>query len=62
MIATMSHQKKVAEVHSVKLAKIPPGFEWLLMEGAQPIALLVVERPANAIFDEGISWEDAAWQ
>lgn len=61
MIA-VAEASSVLETRKIESDKVALFVVWPKPETVPaPLALIVTTRP-NALFEEGFSWEDAAWQ
>jgi hypothetical protein len=50
------------ETRTIESGKVALFVVWPKPESVNVAPSLVVRSPLNAIFDEGITWEDAEWQ
>jgi len=50
------------ETRTIESEKVALFVVWPKPETSTATPALIVRSPLNAIFDEGISWEDAEWQ
>ncbi len=61
MIAVAESNTEV-KTRTINSRNVALSVVWPKPETAHATPYLIVRSPLNAVFDEGISWEDAEWQ
>ena len=61
MIA-IAEVNSAVEIRTIDSKQVALFVVWPKPEASNVAPTLIVRTPLNALFDEGIAWEDAEWQ